>query len=75
MNTSMQPRRARALIALVWLACGLLLVLTPVAWPNRVFGFTTLFWLVGAPACVLLALQPRLAMRLLVPARSRRRPR
>jgi hypothetical protein len=75
MNAPHHPRRARALIALVWLACGLMLLLTPLAWPNRVFGFTSVFWLVGAPACVLLALQPRLATRLLVPARSRRRPR
>lgn len=73
MNTSHHPRRSRALIALVWMACGLLLVLTPLAWPNRVFGFSTLFWLVGAPACVLLALQPRLPARLLSPARARRR--
>jgi len=73
MNTSRHPRHRRALVALVWLACGLLLQLTPLAWPGRVFGFTTGFWLVGAPACVLLALQPRLAMRLLLPARSRRR--
>ena len=75
MNASRHPRRTRALIALVWLACGLLLLITPLAWPGRVLGFTTVFWLVGAPACVLLALQPRLAARLLMPARARRRPR
>ena len=65
----MTPRRTRALIALVWMACGLLLLLTPLAWPSRVLGFSTLFWLVGAPACVLLALQPRLPLQLLAPAR------
>ena len=69
MNAPHHPRRTRALVALVWLACGLLLLFTPLAWPNRVFGFTTVFWLVGAPACVLLALKPRRP----VPARVRRR--
>ncbi|KGI79183.1 hypothetical protein [Oleiagrimonas soli] len=72
MHTSITPRRARALIALIWMACGLLLLLTPLAWPNRVFGFSTVFWLVGAPACLLIALQPRLPLRLLAPARARR---
>ena len=69
MNTPLTPRRARALIALVWLALGLLLLCTPLAWPCRALGFSTLFWLVGAPACVLLALKPRGP----VPARARRR--
>jgi hypothetical protein len=71
MNTTLTPRRARALIALVWMALGLLLLLTPLAWPSRALGFSTLFWLVGAPACVLLALKPRP----MLPARVRRRPR
>jgi hypothetical protein len=75
MNHSHHPRRTRALIALVWMACGLLMLLTPLAWPNRVFGFSMLFWLVGAPACVLLALEPGLPARLLSPARQRRRSR
>ncbi|GEM_PF-3958779 len=74
MKTPHHPRRSRALIALVWLACGLLMLCTPLAWPNRMLGFTTVFWLVAAPACVLLALQPRLATRLLLPTRFWRRP-
>ncbi|GAB3032839.1 MULTISPECIES: hypothetical protein [Oleiagrimonas] len=72
MHTPITPRRARALIALIWMACGLLLLCTPLAWPNRVLGFSTLFWLIGAPACLLIALQPRLPLRLLAPARNRR---
>lgn len=67
-------RRHRARVALVWMCCGLALVLTPLAWPNRVMGWSALFWLIGAPAILLLALQPRLPLQLLARA-STRRPR
>lgn len=72
MHGSHDARRHRALVALVWMLCGLFLLVTPLARPNPVTGWTALFWLVGAPASLLLALQPRLPLRLLARAPARR---
>ncbi|GAA0905073.1 hypothetical protein KR767_06970 [Luteibacter anthropi] len=65
MNT-LSPHRLRALIALAWLAVGsLLLVLTPLSARSDALGWSPLFWLVLAPASVLLAMRPKLPLELL----------
>lgn len=69
MHPMLTRRHARAMTALIWMAAGLLLLWTPWARPNALLGFSLLYWLVGAPACVLLALQPRLPVRLLMSPR------
>ncbi|WP_343224687.1 hypothetical protein, partial [Oleiagrimonas sp.] len=71
-DTNPETRRHRALIALIWMLCGTLLLFTPLAWPNMVLGWSAPFWLVGAPATLLLALQPRLPLYLLAGAPARR---
>jgi hypothetical protein len=66
MHESLTPRRLRALAALAWLTAGtLLLLLTPVSARSETWGWTPLFWLVLAPASILVAMQPRLPLALL----------
>ena len=66
MHESLTPRRTVALIALAWLAGGmLLLLLTPLSGRTELLGWTPSFWLMLAPMSVLVALQPRLPLELL----------
>ncbi|MDF3983845.1 hypothetical protein P3W24_18025 [Luteibacter sp. PPL201] len=66
MHDSLSPRRIRALIALAWLAVGTaVLLLTPLSAHSDTLGWTPVFWLVLAPASVLVAMQPRLPLALL----------
>ncbi|HEY4293230.1 hypothetical protein [Luteibacter sp.] len=66
MHDTLSPRRLRALIALAWLACGaLLLLLTPLSGHSDTLGWTPAFWLLLAPASVLVAMKPGLPMSLL----------
>jgi hypothetical protein len=59
------PRRTIALIALAWLAGGmLLLLLTPLSGRTDALGWTPTFWLLLAPMSVLVALKPRLPLEL-----------
>ena len=62
--------------ALVWLAAGVLLLLsTLVPIYSERWGWTPAFWLLGAPLSVLLVLEPGLPRSLLALARvGRRRP-
>ena len=67
MHDTLSPRRLRALIALGWLAAGaLLLLLTPLSGHNETLGWTPAFWLLLAPASVLVAMKPSLPMALLM---------
>ena len=66
MHDTLSPRRLRALIALAWLACGaLLLLLTPLSGHSDTLGWTPAFWLLLAPASILVAMKPGLPMSLL----------
>jgi hypothetical protein len=66
MNDMLSPRRVRALIALAWLAVGtLLLLLTPLSAHSESLGWTPAFWLMLAPASVLVAIKPGLPLSLL----------
>lgn len=66
MNDTLSPRRIRALIALAWLALGtLLLLVTPLSGHSEAWGWTPAFWLLLAPASVLVAMNPRLPVSLL----------
>jgi hypothetical protein len=59
--------------AAVWLCVGSFLLLTTlVPAYTGMLGWTTTFWLFGAPLIVLLALEPQLPRRLLMHRRSRR---
>ncbi len=59
--------------AIVWLLIGSFLLLTTlVPAHTSLFGWTTTFWLLGAPMIVLLALEPQLPRQLLLGRRSRR---
>jgi hypothetical protein len=63
----MTPRRTVALIALAWLAGGmLLLLLTPLSGRSEALGWSATFWLLLAPMSVLVALRPRLPVELLL---------
>jgi len=67
MNDTLSPHRVRALIALAWLALGtLVLLLTPLSGHSESLGWTPVFWLVIAPASVLVAMKPGLPVSLLV---------
>lgn len=67
MHDTLSPRRLRALVALGWLASGaLLLLLTPLSGHSETLGWTPAFWLLLAPASVLVAMKPSLPMALLV---------
>jgi hypothetical protein len=67
MHDTLSPRRLRALIALAWLAAGgLLLLLTPLSGHTEALGWTPAFWLLLAPASVLVAMKPSLPMALLM---------
>lgn len=58
--------------AIVWLLLGSFLLLTTlVPVHTSLFGWTPLFWLLGAPMIVLLALEPQLPRRLLMRRRER----
>lgn len=60
--------------ALLWLlAGGALLLTTLVPAHTRLLGWTTTFWLVGAPLIVVLALEPALPRQLLAALRPSRR--
>jgi hypothetical protein len=66
MNDTLSPRRVRALIALAWLAVGtLLLLVTPLSGHSDALGWTPVFWLILAPASVLVAMKPALPLSLL----------
>ncbi|MDR6937525.1 MULTISPECIES: hypothetical protein [unclassified Luteibacter] len=66
MNDTLSPRRLRALIAMAWLAAGaLLLLLTPLTGHSESLGWTPAFWLLLAPASILVAMKPGLPMSLL----------
>ena len=66
MHDTLSPRRLRALVALAWLACGaLLLLLTPLTGHSETLGWTPAFWLLLAPASILMAMKPGLPMSLL----------
>lgn len=66
MNDTLSPRRLRALIAMAWLVAGaLLLLLTPLTGHSESLGWTPAFWLLLAPASVLVVLKPGLPMSLL----------
>lgn len=66
MNDTLSPRRLRALIAMAWLTLGaLVLLLTPLSGHSETLGWTPGFWLVVAPASVLVAMKPGLPMALL----------
>ncbi|NID16588.1 hypothetical protein [Luteibacter yeojuensis] len=66
MHDTLSPRRLRALIALAWLAGGaLLLLLTPLSGHSDALGWTPAFWLLLAPASILVAMKPGLPMSLL----------
>ncbi|MEX1828384.1 hypothetical protein [Luteibacter sp. CQ10] len=66
MNDTLSPRRIRALIAMAWLAAGaLLLLLTPLSAHSETLGWSPVFWLLLAPASVLVAMRPRLPLELL----------
>lgn len=61
--------------AIAWLSIGSFLLLTTlVPAHTSLFGWTTTFWLLGAPMIVLFALEPQL-LRSLRPLRLRRRAR
>lgn len=77
MRPATSMRHVRIPTAAAWLALGsLLLVLTPLPAHTATLGWAPAFWLVGAPLCVLLVLEPRLPLRLLAAAlRPWRRPR
>lgn len=65
MNDTLSPRRVRALIALAWLAVGaLVLLLTPLSGHSETLGWTPAFWLLMAPASVLVAMKPGLPVSL-----------
>ncbi|MDR6644362.1 MULTISPECIES: hypothetical protein [Rhodanobacteraceae] len=67
MNDTLSPRRIRALIAMVWLALGtLVLLVTPLSGHSETLGWTPVFWLLLAPASVLVAMKPGLPVSLLV---------
>jgi hypothetical protein len=66
MHDMLTPRRTVALIALAWLAGGmLLLLLTPLSGRSDALGWTPVFWLLLAPMSVLVTLKPRLPLDLL----------
>lgn len=66
MNDTLSPRRIRALIAMAWLAVGtLLLLLTPLSGHSESLGWSPVFWLLLAPASVLVAMKPGLPLSLL----------
>lgn len=66
MHDTLSPRRLRALVALAWLVGGaLLLLLTPLSAHSETLGWTPAFWLLMAPASVLMAMKPGLPMSLL----------
>src|SRR3954467_6459899 len=61
MNDTLSPRRVRALIALAGLGLGMLvLLLTPLSGHSEALGWTPVFWLLLAPASVLVAMKPGL---------------
>jgi len=67
MNDTLSPRRIRALIAMAWMAVGaLLLLVTPLSGHSDALGWTPVFWLLLAPASVLVAMKPGLPLQLLV---------
>lgn len=67
MHDTLSPRRLRALIAMAWLAVGaLLLLLTPLSGHSETLGWTPAFWLLLAPASVLVAMKPGLPLSLLM---------
>lgn len=66
MNDLLSPSRLRALIAMAWLAVGsLILLLTPLSGHSDTLGWTPAFWLLLAPASVLVAMKPALPLSLL----------
>jgi hypothetical protein len=66
MNDTLSPRRIRALIAMAWLALGtLVLLVTPLSGHSETLGWTPVFWLLLAPASVLVAMKPALPLSLL----------
>ncbi|SEO35498.1 hypothetical protein SAMN02800692_0388 [Luteibacter sp. UNC138MFCol5.1] len=76
MNDTLSPRRLRALIAMAWLAAGaLLLLLTPLTGHSESLGWTPAFWLLLAPASILVAMKPGLPMSLLAALFLWERPR
>lgn len=65
MNDTLSPRRVRALIALAWLGVGVLvLLLTPLSGHSETLGWTPAFWLLMAPASLLVAMKPGLPISL-----------
>jgi hypothetical protein len=67
MHDTLSPRRIRALIAMAWMAVGtLVLLVTPLSGHSEALGWTPVFWLLLAPASVLVAMKPGLPLQLLV---------
>ena len=66
MNNTLSPRRIRALIAMTWMGLGaLVLLVTPLSAHSEALGWTPAFWLLLAPASVLVAMKPGLPLQLL----------
>ncbi|WP_036138742.1 hypothetical protein [Luteibacter sp. 9135] len=66
MNDTLSPRRIRALIAMAWMGLGaLVLLVTPLSGHSDTLGWTPAFWLLLAPASVLVAMKPGLPLQLL----------
>lgn len=66
MHDTLSPRRIRALIAMAWMAVGtLVLLVTPLSGHSEALGWTPVFWLLLAPASVLVAMKPGLPLQLL----------
>lgn len=66
MNDTLSPRRIRALIAMAWMGLGaLVLLVTPLSAHSEALGWTPAFWLLLAPASVLVAMKPDLPLQLL----------
>ncbi|MET4676899.1 hypothetical protein [Luteibacter sp. ME-Dv--P-043b] len=66
MNDTLSPRRIRALIAMAWMGLGaLVLLVTPLSAHSEALGWTPAFWLLLAPASVLVAMKPGLPLQLL----------
>jgi hypothetical protein len=67
MHDTLSPRRIRALIAMAWMAVGtLVLLVTPLSGHSEALGWTPVFWLLLAPASVLVAMKPGLPLQLVV---------
>jgi peptidoglycan/LPS O-acetylase OafA/YrhL len=71
-DTARRPRLMAS--AVLWLIAGVVLLSTTlVPAHTEFFGWTPMFWLLGAPLAVLLTLEPRLPRQLLRLRQSRRR--